>query len=130
MGSHGVIKKRILVVEDEPSLREICERVLTDEWFEVDSAENGKVAQAMIIRKRYDMCLIDIRMPEVNGTELYEWLQEQYPGLGKCVVFTTGDLMSGNTRDFLEKAARPFLPKPFTPGELESLIRRTLGSSK
>ena len=119
-------KKKILVVEDEPSISHICQRVLTGEGFEVDIAVNGKVAQDMIDKRQYDLCLIDIRTPEMNGKELYHWLKETHPQVTNRVIFTTGDVMGGDTQGFLEKAARPFLPKPFTPGELKTIIREAL----
>ena len=118
--------KRVLVVEDEPAICDVCRRVLTGEGFEVDIAVNGKVAQDMIEEKQYDLCLIDIRTPRMSGEELYQWLQEKHPRLASRVIFTTGDVMSGDTKDFLEQTARPFLPKPFTPDELKAITRETL----
>ncbi|GAH16631.1 unnamed protein product, partial [marine sediment metagenome] len=68
--------KRILVVEDEPAICELCRRVLAGEGFEVDIAVNGKVAQDMIEDKKYDLFLIDIRLPEMDGKELYKWIHD------------------------------------------------------
>jgi DNA-binding response OmpR family regulator len=62
----------------------------------------------------------------MNGMELYLWLEEKHPKLASRVIFTTGDVMSGDTQSFLEQAARPFLPKPFTPDELRAILRETL----
>ena len=118
--------KRILVVEDEPAISDICWRVLTSEGFEVDIAVNGKVAQDFIEEKQYDYCLIDIRTPEMNGGELYHWLQEKHPQLAGGVIFTTGDVMAGDTQSILEQAGRPVLPKPFAPNELRAIVRETL----
>jgi len=115
--------KRILVVEDEPVVSAVCQRVLTDEGFDVEIAVNGIVAQDMIRNKQYDFCLIDIRTPKMNGRELYQWLKEKHPQLAGGVMFTTGDLMGGDIQSFLEHAARPFLPKPFTPDELRAIVR-------
>ena len=115
--------KRILVVEDEPAISDVCQRVLTGEGFEVDIAVDGKVAQDMIEEKRYDLCLIDIRTPTMNGKELYQWLKEKNPQLATRVIFTSGDVMGGDIQSFLEHAARPFLPKPFTPDELKAILR-------
>ncbi len=64
--------KRVLVVEDEPAINVICRRVLTGEGFEVDIAVQGKVAQDMIDKKQYDLCLIDIRLPAMTGKELHQ----------------------------------------------------------
>ena len=118
--------KRVLLVEDEPAISDVCLRVLTNEGFEVDIAVNGKVAQDMIGEKQYDLCLIDIRTPVMNGEELYQWLKEKHTRLADKVIFTTGDVMGGDTGRFLEKAARPFLPKPFTPDELKAIVREAI----
>ena len=119
-------KKKILVVEDEPTISQVCHRVFTSEGLDVNTATNGKVAQAMIEKERYDFVLIDIRTPAMNGKELYQWLKEKRPLMTNRVIFTTGDMMGGDTQDFLEKARRPFLLKPFTPGELRTVIREAL----
>ena len=118
--------KRILVVEDEPAISDVCRRVLTGEGFEVDIAVNGEVALDMVGEKQYDLCLIDVRTPTMNGKELYLWLQEKHPKLAGGVIFTTGDVMGGDTQSFLEQTARPFLPKPFTPEELKAIVRQAL----
>ncbi len=118
--------KRILVVEDEPSISQVCLRALTSEGFEVDIAVNCKIAQNMLVEKDYDICLIDIRTPVMNGKQLYQWVNEKHPKLLKGVIFTTGDLISGDIESFLEQAGRPFLPKPFTPDELKTIVRETL----
>ena len=126
MKKPSVSIKRVLVVEDEPAICDLCCRVLTGEGFEVDIAVNGKMAQEMIEKKQYDLCLLDIRLPTMNGRELYQWLQEKHPQLMNGAIFTTGSVIAGDTQSFLEQAARPFLPKPFTPGELKAIVRETL----
>ena len=82
----GVSARSILVVEDEPAISTVCLRVLTGAGFAVDIAVNGKVAQDMIVGKQYDLCLIDIRMPAMNGKELYQWLEEKHPQLADGVI--------------------------------------------
>ena len=114
--------KTILVVEDEPTITDVCQRVLTTEGFEVDIAVNGKVAQEMVEKKRYALCLIDIRKPKMNGMELFRWLKDNHPGMVKGVVFTTGDVMGGASTDFIGQSGRPFLPKPFAPIDLMAII--------
>ena len=118
--------KRILVVEDEPTISQVCLRVLTGEGFEVDIAVNGDIAQDMLGRKGYDLCLIDIRTPVMNGKELYQVIIEKHPGLANRVIFATGDVLDGYTQRFLELTGKPFLAKPFTPDELKTIVRETL----
>lgn len=122
----GSIVKTILLVEDEPSISSLCSRVLTDEGFEVAIATNGQVAQGMIKKNYYALCLIDIRTPIMGGKELYEWLLQEQPEMARRVIFTTGDIMSGDTKDFIERSNMPFLPKPFDVGQLLTVINETL----
>jgi DNA-binding response OmpR family regulator len=118
--------KRILVVEDEPSIGNICQRVLTREGFEVEIAVNGTLAQEMIDKKQYHICLIDIRTPKLSGAELYQWLQKNYPQVANHVIFTTGSIIDEKTMAFIEQSGRPFLPKPFTPNELTAIVKEAL----
>ena len=126
MKNSGTDVKRILVVEDEPAISQVCQRVLTTEGFEVDIAVNGEIAQDMLGEKDYDLCLIDIRTPVMNGRQLYQAIIEKHPKLVKGTIFTTGNMMDEYIKRFLELARRPFLPKPFTPDELKNAVRKTL----
>jgi len=119
--------KCVLVVEDEPGIARVCARTLNAEGFQVDIAVNGKVALDMWREKSYDLCLTDIRTPQMNGIELYRHLESEFPEAVNKVVFTTGDVRSSNIKEFLERTnRRPFLPKPFTPDELGSIVSETL----
>jgi len=102
----------------------MCQRVLTREGFEVEVAINGRLAQDMIEKRQYDLCLIDIRTPEMNGTELYQWLQKKYPRVANHVIFTTGGVLDEKTMPFIKQSGRLFLPKPFTPDELITIVRK------
>lgn len=117
---------KILVVEDEPGIDELCRRILTREGFEVDIAVNGKLAQDMIEKKQYDLLLFDIKLPVMTGDKLYQWLLEKYPQLENKVIFTTGSVMTGDTHSFVEQTGRPLLPKPFIAAELIAIVRETL----
>jgi len=117
--------KRSLVVEDEPTIARMCLRALGTEGFEVDVASDGKAAQAQLCENgnRYDLCLIDIRTPGMNGIELYQYLKEAGSEMINRVIFTTGDVVNDEIKTFLEETGRPFLPKPFTLDELRSVIK-------
>ncbi len=119
-------RKRILIVEDEPAICQVCLRTLTGEGFDVDVAANGAVAQDMLGKKEYDLCLIDIRTPIMNGRELYQHIKEEHPELANKVIFTTGDILDNKVELLLREANRPFLPKPFTPDELTAIVRQAL----
>jgi DNA-binding response OmpR family regulator len=117
---------RILVVEDEPAICQVCLRTLTAEGFEVDIAVNGAIAGKMLGEKKYDLCLIDIRTPIMNGRELYQQIRDQYPNFTGKVIFTTGDVLDEKLASMLNNSKRPYLPKPFTPDELRAIVKKTL----
>ena len=112
-----------MVLEDEPSIAHLCQRVLTNEGLEVEIAANGTLAQDMIEKRQYHICLIDIRTPKMSGAELYQWLKGKYPQVASHVIFTTGSLIDEKTMAFIERSGRPFLPKPFTPSELRAIVK-------
>jgi DNA-binding response OmpR family regulator len=127
MGNANGPMKRILVVEDEPSICALCRRVLTEDGFKMDFANDGKTAQVKIAEHQYNLLFFDIRLPEMSGEELYLWLLQEYPKLADQVVFTTGNSIDGKTLDFLKRSGRPHLFKPFGRNELKAFIREMLG---
>ncbi len=125
MNNPGDIE-RILVVEDEPAICEICMKVLRSEGYEVEVAVNGKLAEEKLRQKEYDLILIDIRTPVMNGKELYNYIVENVPIMDERIIFTTGDVMGSSIKPFIEKVKRPFLPKPFTPSDLRQIVKETM----
>ena len=126
MQKSGGKRIRILVVEDEPVISRICSQTLRGEGFKVDIAANGSIAEDMLGEKEYDLVLIDIRTPVMNGKQLYQSIVERHPDLASGVIFTTGDVLGGDTKSFLEQSGRLFLPKPFTPDELKTIVGEAL----
>ena len=122
----GTNGKRILLVEDETAICELCQRVLTDEGYELDTTVNGKLGQDMIEEQQYNLYLFDIKLPVLNGQELYQWLQVKHPQLVNLVIFTTGSVTDPDTLTFIEQTGRPLLPKPFTPNELIAIVNESL----
>lgn len=117
---------RVLVVEDEPVISRICSQALRGQGFTVDIAANGSIAEGMLGEREYDLVLIDIRTPVMNGKQLYQTILQQHLGLADRVIFTTGDVLAGDTKSFLEQSGRLFLPKPFTPDELKTIVEEAL----
>lgn len=119
-------KKRILVIEDEPTIGLLCKRVLTAGGFDVDVVNNGLDAKKVAEEKDYALCVSDVRLPGMTGIELYEhWKATKNP-IAERVVFITGDTMSNYIRDFLKKAERPSVMKPFEPEDLVEAVRKAL----
>jgi CheY-like chemotaxis protein len=119
-------RKSVLLVEDEPCIALVCMRTLTAEGFQVDIAVNGEIALEMWRQKDYDLCISDIRTPRMNGIELYRQLEIERPEAVKKFIFTTGDVLSGNIKTFLEETMRPCLPKPFAPENLRAIVNMVL----
>jgi DNA-binding response OmpR family regulator len=120
-------EKKALVIEDEPVIARVCDRVLTAEGYHVDIAVNGMVARDMVGEEQYDLFLSDIRTPEMNGIEFYWYLKKEYPELTDRVIFTTGDVLSDEVKAFVIKQPDvPLLPKPFAPDELRVVVRETM----
>ncbi|MFY9812937.1 MAG: response regulator [Dehalococcoidales bacterium] len=119
-------RKRILAIDDEPVISRVSLRVLKSDGFEVDIAGNGLVAKEMTGKTDYDLYLCDIRMPEMNGMEFYEYLRQVHPGCETRVIFVSGDTMNNEVRTFLSGKRNLFLVKPFTPEELRTVIQKAL----
>ncbi|MGA9695378.1 MAG: response regulator [Dehalococcoidales bacterium] len=119
-------RKRILAIDDEPVISRVSLRVLKSDGFEVDIAGNGLVAKEMTGKTDYDLYLCDIRMPEMNGMEFYEYLRQVHPGCETRVIFVSGDTMNNEVRTFLSGKKNLFLVKPFTPEELRAVIQKAL----
>jgi len=126
MTSFGV-RGRILLVEDETNIRQVCQRTLTSQGYQVDFAQNGVAAESLLMKADYDLLLVDIKTPVMDGKQLYDYIQKRHPTLAGRVIFTTGDVISSDTQSFLERTGRPFLLKPFSPDELNALVRKSLG---
>jgi CheY-like chemotaxis protein len=92
----------------------------------VDIAVDGEVALEMWREKDYDLCISDIRTPPMNGIELYRQLESECPEVVYKFIFTTGDMLSGNIKTFLEDTGRPYLPKPFAPENLRAIVKPIL----
>ncbi len=121
--------KRILIVEDDASIRALCSIVLADDGCEVDIAANGAEGRRLIEGNQHDLFLFDLKMLGMTGYDLFRWLQAERPQLVGKVVFMTGAVMADDTSGFLRDACRPVLSKPFTPKQLTAAVRDALGSA-
>jgi PAS domain S-box-containing protein len=121
---------KILVVDDEPVVREFISKVLTDEGHQVETVDNGEDALKMVKSKRYRIILLDIKMPGMSGIELYKRFQKIAPSLARRVVFVTGDIMGARTTAFLSKAKSPYITKPFDAKQLKIAINRIFAEGR
>lgn len=126
MSETGTKKKKILIVEDEPIIGQLCRRVLVAEGFEVNVVDNGLVAKETASSEDYDLCISDIRLPGITGIQLFKHWQKSNHNLANKLVFITGDTLSNNIQDFLNNSGRPCVLKPFTTEELLVAVNEAL----
>ena len=107
-------KGRILVVDDEPGVRTLIEKVLTQSGHSVDTiGDASKAIDKLDAGVIYDVILIDVRMPGMNGTEMYSHILEKTPKMKNRIIFITGDVMGADIKVFLTQNKLPYLAKPF-----------------
>jgi DNA-binding response OmpR family regulator len=110
--------KSALLVDDEPIVADYCRVVLEKCGFCMDIASNGAQATRMITVKHYDLIIVDVCMPLMDGLSLYRYIKIFHPRLMDNTCFISGDVLSRDTIEFLASCGRPFLNKPFSPQEL------------
>jgi len=113
---------RALVVDDEPHLVELVKECLQEEGFEVDGAPTATQALDMIRRGNYDIMLLDIMLPDMDGIMAHDRIRAIDPELARRTIFISGWAKAPEIREYLTSIGR-FLPKPFTIEELISLAR-------
>jgi PAS domain S-box-containing protein len=114
-------KLRVLVVDDERSIRRSIQIALERRGHHVELAQNGLEALRTIDeRGAFDVILSDLRMPGLGGEQLLRHLKVRYPGVGRRVVFMTGDAASKDAGRILEETGSTALIKPL---KLEALVR-------
>lgn len=123
-------RARILVVDDEKAVRELISDALKIEGHDVHTAENGKEALDLIGQNRYDLVFCDLRMPEMDGQELYEEVQRDYPQVLKRIVFVTAQAHSADYGPFLRTTGIPVIEKPFTLSQLRQMVVKMVGPSR
>lgn len=106
--------KRILVIDDEPTISETLRDILTGEGYEVDTAANGAEGLARIHEARPDLVLLDVMMPVLDGFGVLERLAQQSQSRPPVVLMSAGSVPAE-----WKRRVNRFLPKPF---DLESLL--------
>lgn len=118
--------KRILLVDDEELVREVCSELLSSEGYQVDTAADGVAALARMEAAGYDIIVLDINMPRLDGIDFYRKAAGGRPELKDRFLFITGDLFGeGETLHFFCKNAS-VLKKPFTKKDFLDSVRRIL----
>ncbi len=116
-----VERSRILVVDDDESIRKVLATILEDEGYVVDTAENGKEAIEKSNTKFYNLALIDIKLPDTEGTKLLTAMKETTPKMVKLIV--TGYPSLQNAIDAVNKGADAYILKPFNVEDVLRMIK-------
>jgi DNA-binding NtrC family response regulator len=115
---------RILVIDDDSTLRESHEVALKTNGYEVDVAENGKEAIAKSKAKLYNLALVDLRLPDMDGIELLTAMREAVPKMVKIII--TGYPSMENAIEAVNRGADAYIVKPYTMQDLLQKIKEQL----
>lgn len=118
------MKPRILVVDDEESIREFLEIMLKKEGYEVTCAEDGAKAKDLLQKRSFDMVISDLQMPNMTGIELLRHVKETYPDLVFMLITAFGTTESAV--EAMKMGAYDYLTKPFKIDEVRINIQNAL----
>ena len=114
--------QHILIVDDEPSIRDVVRLYLEREGFAVDVAADGATALDLANTRRPDLVVLDLMLPELDGFEVYRRLR----GLDVPVIMLTAKGTEGDRIAGLEMGADDYVVKPFSPRELVARVKNVL----
>lgn len=111
--------KRVLVVDDEPTIVELVKLRLMKEGYEVETATNGEHALEIAKNQKFDLAILDIMMPDMDGYELLKHIRQDL-NLGFPIMFLTAKSSDNDVWEGWQTGADYYITKPFTG---ESLLR-------
>ncbi|OCC14639.1 Response regulator of zinc sigma-54-dependent two-component system [Dissulfuribacter thermophilus] len=116
--------QRILIVDDDPAIRDGCAQVLRRRGYECMEAETGKEALKLLDESDFDIVLVDLKMPDINGLDLISNIRQRDTLIPIVMITAYGTIQ--NAVEAMRLGANDFLPKPFDPEELLMVVQRTL----
>ena len=114
----------LLYADDEPDLRDLVKNHLSLEGFEVDTAGDGEQAVKMLDSKKFDLVLLDVHMPVMDGVEVLKYIREK--NLNPRLIMLTGDGDPHLISECAKYGATDYLTKPYNYHELIEAIDRAL----
>jgi two-component system NtrC family sensor kinase len=118
--------KAILIIDDEPGIVSALAYLLRRDGYYVGTASNGRLALEQLQKQAYDLILCDLRMPELDGIGLYQAIEGRASHLLSRMIFLTGDTLSPEAQEFLEKMGVARLNKPFRAAEVRRMVHGAL----
>jgi len=120
--------KKILIVDDDAPLRELYQQLLSGEGYEVETALDGKEGLDKILQNAYDLILLDIMMPQIDGIGILDKLSEDNIKHGP-IILMTNLINDPVTKDAIKKGAVACLVKVnLPPDQLIATVKQTLGA--
>lgn len=119
---------RVLLVDDEPALRDAARRFLERSDIITDVAADGQAALEALSARGYDVIISDVRMPGMDGRDFIAHLRKDRPELLRRLILSTGDTFAEDTARLVAETGVPTLVKPFDFDALERIIRKTAGA--
>jgi len=113
---------KVLVIDDESVICDACNLVLTEKGHTVDYCMNGKTGLIAIERGTYDVILLDMKLPDIDGMEVLKSVGEKMPG--PYMIVMTGYSTTSNAVQAMKLGAADYLSKPFTDDELIEAVEK------
>ena len=123
-------RHRILVVDDEENLRDVLVEVLKRDGHEVDSAADGAEGLRRVEAQRYDLVITDLRMPGLEGPDLYREVRRRYADNPPRVIFMSANTAIEDYATFLAGTGEPALEKPFNLADMRQVVLQILGGRR
>ncbi len=120
--------QRILVVDDEKSMREFLDIMLSKEGYQVSLAENGEEACELLEKEEYDLLITDIRMRDLDGIGVLKKAKSVMPDI--VVVMISAFATADTAVDAMREGAYDYIPKPFKVSDFKRIVREALASRK
>ena len=117
-------EKRLLVIDDEPAIREGVRRILESESFQVETFASGHAALERIKQQAFDLVITDLKMPGISGIDVLKAIKEIQPDLP--VIFITGYSSVDSAVEVMKLGAVDYIAKPFTPEEMLAIVNIAL----
>jgi two-component system NtrC family sensor kinase len=129
-----VANARIVVVEDEPSIRDVVSRAFAGDGNRIVTFERGEDALPWLVAEPVDLVVSDVHRPGLDGMRLWGELARARPLLTRRFLFVTGDTVDGEVAAFLRRARAPFVAKPLRLDELrraaKAIVERSAGQGE
>ncbi len=119
------VRGAILIIDDEESITGLLDELLQDK-YDVATVSNGSQAVEMLANREFDLIISDIKMPGMDGIELFKWIEAHRPSYKRKIIFATGITFDNEVHAFLEKTKNPYLTKPFNIAKFTETVEAVL----